>query len=439
MLSEELLTGWGRTPIVPGVVRISRDLEAATDGASASRGLGRAYGDAALPRRAGAIVACTRLADRVLHLDPEAGKLRAEAGLSLARLDALLLARGLACPVVPGTEQVTLGGMVAADVHGKNQHEAGCFGDHVRGLRVRVGDGRILEIDRDNERELFLATLGGMGLTGHILEVELGLTRIPSPWIWQETVPVHGLDALLAHLHEASRTWPFTVAWLDGLARDPAGARGIVFRGRWAEHREAPPGLPRARRSIRIGRDAPDWLLGRTLVGAFNRVYAATAGRRPGPVSPSRFFFPLDSITDWNRLYGRRGFTQYQCVVPADRPTAALRVLETVGRHGEASFLSVLKDFGRPGPGLLSFAMPGTTLALDLPLGSRSQALVDALNDVVAAEGGRIYLAKDLLTRPEHFRAMEPRLDAWLAVRRKWDPEGRIATALSVRLFGDAP
>ncbi len=160
--------------------------------------------------------------------------------------------------------------------------------------------------------------------------------------------------------------------------------------------------------------------------------------RRPCPVSPGRFFFPLDSIEDWNRLYGRRGFLQYQCVVPGDRPGAARLVLDTVTRCGERSFLTVVKDFGRHGPGMLSFAMPGTTLALDFPRGPRSQALVDALNEVVLREGGRVYLAKDLLTRAEHFRAMEPRLDAWLAVRRKWDPEGRIATALSVRLFGDA-
>jgi len=438
MTAEEQLAGWGRRPVVPAVVRTSADLEEATEGASASRGLGRSYGDAALPRRPGAIVACTRLGDRVLHLDADAGVLRAEAGLSLARLDALVLPRGLACPVVPGTEQVTLGGMVAADIHGKNQHAAGCFGDHVRALRVRVGDGRIVDVSPREEPELFRATIGAMGLTGHILEVELGLERIPSAWIWQEVDAVRGLEPLLERLREASRSWPFTVAWIDGLVRDPAGARGILLRGRWAERGEAPASPPRPRRTIRIGRDAPDWLLGRGVVGAFNRVYPWASRRRPGPVSPWRFFFPLDAIADWNRLYGRRGFMQYQCVVPADRPGAARRVLDAVARFDEPSFLTVVKDFGRHGPGALSFAMPGTTLALDFPLGPRSQALVDALNGVVVAEGGRVYLAKDLLTRAEHFRAMEPRLDAWLAVRRKWDPAGRIATALSVRLLGDA-
>jgi decaprenylphospho-beta-D-ribofuranose 2-oxidase len=438
MAAEEQLTGWGRRPVVPALVETSPDLEQATSGASASRGLGRAYGDAALPRRAGAVVACTRLGDRVLHFDAESGVLRAEAGLALSRLDAIVLPRGLACPVVPGTEQVTLGGMVAADVHGKNQHAAGCLGDHVRSLRIRTGDGRIVDVDSRTESELFRATIGAMGLTGHILEVELGLERIPSPWIWQEVDSIRGLDPLLERLREASRSWPFTVAWIDGLSRDPAGARGILFRGRWATRAEAKPYPPAPRGSIRIGLDAPNWLLGRTVVAAFNSVYAWANRRRPGTVSPWRFFFPLDAIADWNRLYGSRGFMQYQCVVPGDRPGAARRVLDGVARFGEPSFLAVIKDFGRAGPGLLSFAMPGTTLALDFPLGPRSQALVDALNEIVAAEGGRVYLAKDLLTRPEQFRAMEPRLDAFLAVRRKWDPQGRIATALSVRLFGDA-
>jgi FAD/FMN-containing dehydrogenase len=438
MTAEEQLTGWGRRPRVCGLVRTSADLERASDGASASFGLGRAYGDAALPRRAGAVLTCTRLADRVLHLDTTAGVLRAEAGLSLARLDALAWPRGLACPVVPGTEQVTLGGMVAADIHGKNQHGAGCFGDHVRALRIRAGDGRIVDADPEREPELFHATIGAMGLTGHILEVEMALERIPSPWIWQEVDRIRGLDPLLERLAEASRSWAFTVAWIDGLARDAAGARGILFRGRWADPDEARPEPPGPRTTIRIGRDAPDWLLGRRAVGAFNRLYAWATGRRAGPVSPSRFFFPLDALADWNRLYGPRGMMQYQCVVPAERPGAARRVLDAVARFGERSFLTVVKDFGRHGRGTLSFAMPGTTLALDFPLGPRSQALVDALNEVVLAEGGRVYLAKDLLTRPEHFRAMEPRLERWLAVRRRWDPEGRIATALSVRLLGDA-
>jgi FAD/FMN-containing dehydrogenase len=364
---------------------------------------------------------------------------RAEAGLSLARLDALALPRGLFCPVVPGTEQVTLGGMVAADVHGKNQHGAGCIGDHVRALRLRTGSGTIVDVGPHTEPELFRATIGGMGLTGHVLEVELGLERVPSPWIWQEVEALRGLEPLLERLAAASRDWPFTVGWIDGLARDPAGARGVLFRGRWAAGQEAPARPPQPRPGIRIGRDAPNWLLGRGVVAAFNSLYAWAARGRPRAVSPWRFFFPLDAIADWNRLYGRRGFLQHQCVVPAEHPGAARRVLEQVARFGEPSFLAVVKDFGRHGRGMLSFAMPGTTLALDFPHGPRSQELVDALNDVVIAAGGRVYLAKDLLTRPEHFRAMEPRLDAWLAVRRRWDPEGRIATALSVRLLGDRP
>jgi len=435
------ISGWGRHPRVLAEERLGEDLERLTRDVVLTRGLGRSYGDASLPAREGAAVACTRLADRILRFDPRSGVLRAEAGLSLARLNALMLPRGFTSPVLPGTQHVTLGGMVAADVHGKNHHRAGSFGDHVRSLRMRVADGRILEVNERGEPDLFRATIAGMGLTGHILEVEFTLERVPSPWIWREHERVDGLEALLDGLARASAEWPFTVSWVDCLGRGRSLGRGILIKGRWASPEEAPAAAPGPPRRQAVPWEMPGWLLSRPSVRAFNALYYRWLGSPDvrGIIDPGGFFFPLDAITDWNLLYGRRGLTQYQCVLPAGERAACRRVFEVLARHGGASFLAVVKDFGPSGKGMLSFPMPGVTVSLDVPLrGARTQLLVDELNEGVAAAGGRIYLAKDTLSRPEHFRAMEPRLPAWNAVRRAWDPGGTITSAQSVRLLGDA-
>ena len=219
------LSGWGRFPVVEGLVLKSESLPAITESASLSRGLGRSYGDSSLPARADLPVADTTLADRLLSFDPASGLLRAEAGVSLLDLNRVFLRRGWFVPVSPGTQFVTLGGMIASDVHGKNHHVDGCFGQHVANIKLRVADGRIVECSETSEPELFRATLGGMGLTGHILEVEFRMRPIPSPWIWGESERIDSLDAMVAGLKEAARDWPMTVGWVDCLARGQAGAR----------------------------------------------------------------------------------------------------------------------------------------------------------------------------------------------------------------------
>src|SRR5262245_56625453 len=254
------LCGWGRYPVVRAEEREAEDLEAASAGAALSRGLGRSYGDASLPANGAAL--CTRRADRILAFDADSGVLRAEAGLSLRALNDVFPARGWASPVSPGTQYVTLGGMVASDVHGKNHHVAGCFGEYVRALRMRVGDGRVLEIDEASEPELFRATLGGMGLTGHILEVEVQLERIPSFWIWGRSERVADLDELLAALKAASARSPFAAAWVDATARGSALVRGIVTSGRYAEAHEAPSAPPRMRERLAVPFDLPGWCVG---------------------------------------------------------------------------------------------------------------------------------------------------------------------------------
>jgi FAD/FMN-containing dehydrogenase len=407
-----------------------------------SRGLGRSYGDSSLPPAGGHRLATTRLADRLLAFDPHSGLLRAEAGLSLYELNRLFLPRGWFTPVSPGTQFVTLGGMVAADVHGKNHHRAGCFGEHVRSLRVRVADGRILECSELVGQDLFLATLGGMGLTGHIFEVEFRMERVASPWIWAESERIPDLDGFLDRLQETAREWPYTVGWIDCLRRGSGMGRGILLKGRWASPAECPADLPRAKRRVRVPFPLPGWALSRPTVKAFNGLYYWKHFRpvRQGVMSPQAFFYPLDAVTDWNLLYGRRGFTQYQCVLPeATARDSARRFLELLTACGGASFLCVIKDCGPEGRGLLSFPMRGISIALDIPITAGTQALIDSLNELVIREGGRIYLAKDAFTRPEHFRAMEPRLETWNSIRKAWDPAGRLRSAQSVRLLGDAP
>jgi FAD/FMN-containing dehydrogenase len=434
-----MLRGWGRVGVAASERR-SEDLVALTRDAVLSRGLGRSYGDSSLPPPSRREAVNTTLADRILGFDPESGRLRAEAGLSVLELNRLFLPRRFFLPVSPGTQFVTLGGMVAADVHGANHHVDGCFGAHVTALTMRVADGRIVECGPDLERGLFRATVGGMGTTGHILEVEFRMKRIPSPWLVVETERIDDIDAFIASLKVAARCWPQTKGWIDCLTRGPHLGRGVLFRARWAEPAEAPARPPRERRRPRVPLVLPFSLVSPLSVRVFNALYYHLPRRARSIEPPETFFYPLDVVRDWNRLYGPRGFTQYQCVLPeAAGPGAARRFLEVLTRKGGASMLCVIKDCGPEGVGLLSFPRPGISIALDIPITDGTQALVDALNEQVIAEGGRVYLAKDAFTRAEHFRAMEPRLDAFLAERRKWDPDGRIRSAQSVRLFGDAP
>jgi FAD/FMN-containing dehydrogenase len=405
------------------------------------RGLGRAYGDAAVPSSADAVVIDTTRADRILAFDPASGLLTCEAGLSLADLLRVFVPRGFFPPVTPGTKFVTVGGCVASDVHGKNHHRDGSFGRFVERLTLRQADGSKVTCGPSRERPLFLATVGGMGLTGLIVEVAFRLSRIESPWIALETEQVSHLEEMLGGLRGSARDWPYTVGWIDGFARGRAVGRGILMRGRHASRAEA-AGRPLPRRhAVSVPVDAPRWLLNPYLGRLFNRAYRARHRHRGQRqlVSYEQFFYPLDRLLDWNRLYGRRGFLQYQCAIPEAAgagPVAAL--LERVARRGASSLLAVIKDFGPGSEAFLSFPIAGTTLSLDLPYqGPPTEALIDELNGVVLEAGGRVYLAKDAVTRSEDFCRMMPKLGEWKAVRDRVDPHRRFRSAQSVRLFGD--
>jgi decaprenylphospho-beta-D-ribofuranose 2-oxidase len=450
-VAREPVAGWGRFPVRPGrVARPERLLLPPGEAPVLPRGLGRAYGDAAVPSREEALVLETPRADRILDWDPVSGRLTGEAGLSLAEILRIFLPRGWFPPVTPGTKFVTLGGCVACDVHGKNHHRDGSFGGFVERLALLTADGKEIACGPDLDRELFLATVGGMGLTGLITEVTVRLRPVETGWIAMETEAVPDLDRMVAALEAAREAWPYTVGWIDCLAAGARLGRGVLMRGRHAARAEVPAGAPRARRALRVPLDAPEWLLSPPAMCAFNGLYYwLKAGRRgrggaadrphASLVSYESFFYPLDVISDWNRLYGRRGFLQYQCVVPRAPSLPAIReLLERIARAGAASFLAVIKDCGPASAAPLSFPMEGVTLGLDLPYrGPATVALVHELNAVVIAAGGRVYLGKDAVTRAEDFARMMPRLPEWRVARDRWDPARRFRSAQSVRLLGD--
>ncbi len=438
-VAEQQLTGWGRMT-APGRELVGENIEALTRGAVLTRGLGRSYGDSSLPASATDRLVNTRLANRILAFDAETGVMRAEAGLTLVELNRIIIPRGWFPPVTPGTQFVTLGGMVASDVHGKNHHVAGCFGAHVRALKVRLADDSIVECSPTESADLFYGTQGGMGLLGHILEVEFRLDRISSPWIWMESERVGSIDAYMSSLNQAAVDFPMTMGWIDCLARGRTMGRGILMAGRWATPAEAPAAPPRSKKPITFPIDLPNWALNPLTGRLFNLAYywKQLPKKVKKVISPDPFFYPLDAILEWNRGYGTRGFTQYQCVLPrAAGPQAVREFMERMTKLGGASPLCVIKDCGPEGKGTLSFPLEGTSIAIDFAVSSELQRIIDSLNEFVIAAGGRVYLTKDRYSRPEHFRAMEPRLPAFEALRDKYDPHRRLRSAQSVRLFGD--
>lgn len=427
----DAILSWGRTLRAPqwAFAPAWRDeLPATLAAAAAARpgrgvlpvGLGRSYGDSGL-NADGAVVLAAGL-DRIIAFDPPTRRLRAEAGVSIAALLDLLVPRGFFLPVTPGTRHVTLGGAVANDVHGKNHHGAGTFGRWVRALGLLRSDRRELALTPEDDADgLFAATIGGLGLTGLITWVEIELLPIGSAAIEAEQAPFGDLDGFFALAAAAeAEGWDYTVAWVDCLARGARLGRGLFSRGRHAPQGGLKAAQPS--RLLRVPLDAPAWALNRLSIGAFNSAYYAKgrlASRRTRAMHYLPFFYPLDGIAGWNRLYGRQGMYQYQCVVPPDARDAVRDILETVGKAGEGSFLAVLKTFGElSSPGLLSFPMEGTTLALDFPnRGAPTLALLARLDDIVRAARGRLYPAKDGRMPADMFRAGYPAWERLAAVR----------------------
>jgi decaprenylphospho-beta-D-ribofuranose 2-oxidase len=427
------LSGWGRYPVRECAVQEPSTVDDAarpTTSPAIARGQGRSYGDASLGVP-GTLVT-TRL-DRLLAFDPATGVLTCEAGTTLADIVSLFAPRGWFPPVTPGTKFVTVGGMIAADVHGKNHHGAGSFCDHVLFVDLALGDGTVLRCSRTEHPDLFAATCGGMGLTGVILAASFALIPIESCWIRQTVERAPNLDAAMA-LFERSQHWTYSVAWIDGLGAGANLGRSVVFLGEHALAAEA-PAPSRARKPLPVPVDLPAFALNRLSVGLFNHLYYRRQGPRTGLAALDTYFYPLDGLSGWNRLYGRAGFVQYQCVLPLAASRSGLAaLLELAAREGTPSFLAVLKRMGRESFGHLSFPLDGYTLALDFPASPDTFALLDKFDAIVAAHGGRIYLAKDARTSARMIEAGYPRLDAFRELRRRYGLDQRFRSALSGRL-----
>jgi len=381
--------------------------------------------------------------NRFLGFDSQSGWLRVEAGVSIQEIVDCFLPRGYFPAVVPGTFQVTVGGAIANDIHGKNHHVDGSFADHLRRLEILCASGEIQICDAEQEPELFWATVGGMGLTGIILSAEIRLRRISSPYIQMESIRVENLDHFF-EISEESGDYSHTVSWIDCIAKGASMGRGIFMRGCHASpESEFKPG-PLDRLSTQLSPflkmpiDGPNFLLNKLSMRLFNEVYfnKHPKGSLESITSYAPFFCPLDFVQDWNRGYGKRGFLQYQLVVPVDPERRAIRqVLEEITKTGMGSFLAVIKEFGEISHPGLSFPIPGVTLALDFPnYGAPLFALFERLDRIVLEAGGRLYLGKDARLPKETFQAMYPDWTEWKAIRDRWDPQGVFKSDQALRL-----
>jgi len=424
---------WGRLALASHrpVLLADRTRVAAALGDNApgiAYGMGRSYGDACL--NPGGTLWMTRGLDRFIAFDADSGRLECESGVLLRDIERLARPRGWRLPVVPGTQLVTVGGAIANDVHGKNHHVAGSFGDHVLEMSLQRSDGGTVRCGPAQSPEWFAASVGGLGLTGVVTTAALQLQRTRGPWIDAESTAFGGVDEFFALADAAESGWEHTVAWID--CAGPARGRGVFHRGNEAADQD---GLPPRRRRLRVPWSPPFSPLNPLSLRVFNaslyHLGRLRAGRSRVPVEA--FNFPLDNIGDWNRLYGPRGFHQYQCVLPHAAREAVSGLLAEIARAGAGSFLAVLKTFGRrEAPGLLSFPRHGVTLALDFPDGGeRTHALFARLDAVVAEAGGRLYPAKDARMPRALFAAGYPRLAQFLPFR---DPG--ISSAMSRRLLG---
>jgi decaprenylphospho-beta-D-ribofuranose 2-oxidase len=443
------LTGWGRVePTRADLATPSSDAEVAVLLRDAgkpviARGLGRSYNNAA--QSAGGLVIETSKLNQIRSLDPESGLVVAEAGVSLEQLMVAGLPHGWFVPVSPGTRQVTVGGAIAADVHGKNHHAAGSFAQHVKSFdlltpaREQAGPHRVTP---DGDPELFWATAGGMGLTGIITQAVIQLKRVETALVKVDTVKTRDVDETMAVLAEHDKTYAYTVAWSDDLATGKNLGRSIITSGDFAvisdlgeKQRQEPFRFdPRAR--LTAPSVFPPGLMNRHSIRLANTAWYLKARNRKDELQTiSQFFHPLDGIRDWNRVYGPAGFRQYQYVLPFGAENLVRKSFELVSAHRAPSFVTVLKRFGQADPGLLSFPAAGWTLALDFPARTPGLApLLDELDRLVVENGGRVYLAKDSHVSPAALEQMYPRLPEFRKLRAELDPRGLLASDLSLRL-----
>ena len=442
-----MLMGWGGTAptrarmLHVGSADEARDaLEQVDSRGAIARGLGRSYGSPA--QNAGGLVLAIAGQGGTPRLDVAAGTVTAHAGISLDDLMKYLVPQGFFVPVTPGTRQVTLGGAIAADIHGKNHHVEGSLGSHIARLRLFLADGTVQELSPEQAPELFWATVGGMGLTGVILDATIRLLPIETSQMLVDTERTTDLDDVCARMAEGDHRHRYSVAWVDLSATGRRLGRSVLSSGDHAplaalSRRELNDPLHFSPHTPLAAPRIPNGLLNRLSIHAFNEMWyhKAPKQRRDHVTSISSFFHPLDGVRWWNRLYGPQGFVQYQIIIPFGAERVLRTVVERMARFGDPSFLVVLKRFGAGNPGPLSFPMPGWTITVDIAAGRRGLSpLLSSLDHLVLDAGGRHYLAKDGHMTAAAMRRGYPRLDEWKAIRDKADPTGVWQSDLARRL-----
>lgn len=435
-----MFSGWGRYPAVDCrelSARSENDIRLTLENNRKliARGNGRSYGDSAINPDG---TLSFSLFNRFISFDNVAGKLTCEAGVLLADVIKVFLPQGWFPPVTPGTKFVTIGGMVAADVHGKNHHKSGSFSRFIESMDLMLANGQVITCSQNNNSELFWATCGGMGLTGIILRVTFQLLSVPTSYIRQETLRARNLDEVM-DLFEHSMAWTYSVAWIDCLASQNSRGRSLLYRGEHAQLDEIPSQYrakclaPTTRKTRKMLFDLPSFTINSFSVRTFNELYYGSANPGLAVIDYDRFFYPLDSVREWNRLYGKRGFFQYQCVLPKASSRAGLSLLlDKIAKEGQASFLAVLKLFG-PQSGILSFPMEGYTLALDFPANAKTLKLMKELDAILMDHGGRLYLAKDARAEKDTMRFYSG-LTKFQIIRSKVDPTDKFTSLQSRRL-----
>lgn len=440
-----VLSGWGNfpklstellTPHKPGIVA---GLIAERQGLVA-RGRGRAYGDGAVGTQ---FTVSSLGLNRMRAFDTATGLLTVEAGVTIGDILSVFIPRGFQLRAIPGTKFVTVGGAIAANIHGKNHHRDGGFDNVLESFRLALPGGETVHCSRTEHFELFKATLGGMGLTGIILDATIRLFPVETGWLRQETRIANNLGEAISQLeNNASAT--YSVAWIDCLARGTSLGRSVIYLADHATHHDKDvlnadvASFPPARSERASVPDLlPGWLLNRATVGAFNEAYFRLGAAREGKPSLmhwDQYFFPLDAIANWNRIYGRKGFVQHQCVIPLDRARAVLSdILDRVSRRGSVSFLAVLKQLGES-DGVISFPLRGYTLAMDFPVTDTLFAFLDEIDELVVAAGGRLYLAKDARQSRSTFEAGYSELQRFRDIRAQTGANKRLNSHLSTRL-----
>ncbi len=428
------LSGWGRYPFLlcnghtfESETQVSHLLQQESDWIA--HGQGKSYGDSALSPD----VLLTHRFNKLLDFDSLLGIVTCESGVLLAELIDLFLPKGWFLKITPGTKLISVGGAIASDVHGKNHHSKGCFSDSVISFRLMLSDGRIVHCSRTENSELFHATCGGMGLTGLILDATLQLVAVQSAYIREEIIPCRHLDEIFNQF-EKYKSAPYSVAWIDCMAKGNQMGRSILMLGDHDTDGDLTP--PNSLR-LSVPEKFPSFLLNRFSITAFNSLYYHFKGRSVTNhrVSIETFFYPLDKIKSWNLMYGKAGFTEYQCVLPKSESFRGIRsLLKNIAASGIGSFFAALKLFGPQNQNYLSFPMEGYTLALDFKIQPKLFTLLDRLDEIVLTHGGRLYLAKDTRMPRDVFVQSYPMLDKFRAVRKKYGLGKRFNSIQSRRL-----